>query len=393
MEIILNDQNIFFCCCCLPNVNRKIVKIKLGEKKIRTTFQRSLTTCPGWSRSSVAMVMCPLVCLAGRATHGSCRRFGLLGLRVSTKLAALWLFWLFCSSLLWSASSSLLLDELLLLLCKRTAEVVEVATAGRRPARTQPLLLDCEKPLTRRENAEILMPPSPVAETATDLTDDTVASSAASAATSKQGLGSAELATTRKHKKCEGKPIKAGHTPQTGGCRRDSYYWRFCVGGKRNTWDNGALSRRTTVLYRETVKTLGNQLRLIYKCYHHNKQLCYLQSVVARIFWGKRDESKKDAFLLLANAIQNYKSIRKVQKNEGEEVGWGHKNQEEYDERQGAAPRDIFRSRSSASTNNHDKRENETFMFAAAQRAYSQQHARTHASKHTQFELDRVLLV
>lgn len=34
-------------------------------------------------------------------------------------------------------------------------------------------------------------------------------------------------------------------------------------------------------------------------------------------------------------------------------------------------------------------------MFAAAQRAYSQQHARTltQASKHTQFELDRVLLV
>jgi hypothetical protein len=78
-------------------------------------------------------------------------------------------------------------------------------------------------------------------------------------------------------------------------------------------------------------------------------------------------------------------------------VDWGHKKAEEYDERQGAAPRDIFRSRSSASTNNHDKRENETFMFAAAQRAYSQQHARTHASKqantHTQFELDRVLLV
>lgn len=113
-----------------------------------------------------------------------------------------------------------------MLLCKRTAEVVEAATAGRRPARTQPLLLDCEKPLTRRENAEILMPPSPVAETATDLTDDTVASSTASAATSKQGLGSAELATTRKHKKCEGKPIKAGHTPhqKTGGCRRDYYY-------------------------------------------------------------------------------------------------------------------------------------------------------------------------
>jgi hypothetical protein len=163
------------------------------------------------------MVMCPLVCLAGRATHGSCRRFGLLGLRVSTKLAALWLFWLFRSSLLLSASSSLLLDELLLLLCKRTAEFVVAATVGCRPARTQPLLLDCEKPLTRRENAEILMPPSPVAETATDLTDDTVASSTASAATSKQGLGSAELATTtRKHKKCEGKPIKAGHTPQTG---------------------------------------------------------------------------------------------------------------------------------------------------------------------------------
>lgn len=59
------------------------------------------------------------------------------------------------------------------------------------------------------------MPPSPVAETATDLTDDTVASSTASAATSKQGLGSAELATTRKHKKCQGKPIKAGHTPPT----------------------------------------------------------------------------------------------------------------------------------------------------------------------------------
>lgn len=76
-------------------------------------------------------------------------------------------------------------------------------------------------------------------------------------------------------------------------------------------------------------------------------------------------------------------------------MDWGHKKAEEYDERQGAAPRDIFRSRSSASTNNHDKRENETFMFAAAQRAYSQQHARTltQASKHTQFELDRVLLV
>ena len=61
----------------------------------------------------------------------------------------------------------------------------------------------------------------------------------------------------------------------------------------------------------------------------------------------------------------------------------------------GGRPQDIFRSRSSASTNNHDKRENEMFMFAAAQRAYSQQHARTltQASKHTQFELDRVLLV
>lgn len=83
-----------------------------------------------------------------------------------------------------------LLDELLLSLLLLP---LRNPTAGRcRLALTQPLLLDCEKPLTRREKAEILMPPSPVVEAATDLTE-TVASSTASVATSKQGLGSAEL--------------------------------------------------------------------------------------------------------------------------------------------------------------------------------------------------------
>lgn len=119
------------------------------------------------------------------------------------------------------------------MLCKRTAAVVIAAAAGRRPARTQPLLLDCEKPLTRRENAEILMPPSPVAEAATDLTDDTVASSTASAATSKQGLGSAELATRKQNKKYEEKPIKSRAYPHKRGSQfgtTSDVRW-----GKRNT--------------------------------------------------------------------------------------------------------------------------------------------------------------
>ena len=143
-----------------------------------TTFHRSLTTCPGWRRSSVAIIIleiCPLEGLRERATHGSWRRLGLLGFRVSIKL-------------------SIALELLLLLLLQVLVLVMLLQGTTLFRFWSQSLLEDWEYPLTRIERVAPLILPNPTNPVAVvvDLTEFT-SSTAASAVTSTQGFGSVEL--------------------------------------------------------------------------------------------------------------------------------------------------------------------------------------------------------
>ena len=101
------------------------------------------------------------------------------------------------------------------------------------------------------------MPPSPVVDAATDLTD-TVASSTASAATSKQGLGSAELGINkRKVEKLTKEADREKQRLRMRICERGKMVIQLSGLGKRNI-------RRTIghcYAYRKTIQR--NRLRLL----------------------------------------------------------------------------------------------------------------------------------